>query len=121
MRLSEIRGEDALDVLADIMDPAMEILADPEIKKVYDDKSNKVVDVVKVAIKRHKKAILQVLAIVDGEDPATYAPTALEIPVKLMVLFNDPAFRVFFPQQGQSQDEASSGSATENTGATDEK
>ena len=121
MRLSDIRGEDALDVLADIMDPVMEILTDPEVKKVYEDKNNKVADVVRTAIKRHKKAILHVLAVVDGENPATYAPTALEIPVKLMVLFNDPAFRMFFPQQGQSQDEASSGSATEITGATDEK
>lgn len=121
MKLSEIRGEAALDVLAEIMEPFVEICSDPEVQKVYNAKGSKVVTLIKSIIKSHKKAVLQILAILDGEDPSTYAPTAIEIPIKLMTLFNDPAFHVFFPSQGQSQDEASSGSATENTGAADPK
>ena len=30
--LSDIKGEDALDIIAEIMDPAVEIFSDPEVE-----------------------------------------------------------------------------------------
>lgn len=121
MRLSDIRGEDALDLLADIVEPIIEITSDPDVEKVYVAQGSRVVDVVKVVLRNHKKAVLTILALLDGADPKTYAPSALEIPAKLIIILNDPAFKMFFPSQGQSQEETSSGSAMVNTGAIEKE
>ena len=118
-KLSEIKGEHALDVLAEIIEPATEIFSDPKIEKVMKSKKAKRVDVVKAILKGHKKSILTIMAILDEKDPETYEPSVIEIPVKLIALLNDPAFSDFFLSQGQ-EEVKSSGSATENTEA-DEK
>ena len=107
-------------MLADIIEPATEIFSDPKIEKVMKSKKAKRMDVVKAILKGHKKSILTIMAILDEEDPETYEPTVIEIPMKLLALLNDPAFSDFFLSQGQEQEVKSSGSATENTEA-DEK
>ena len=118
MTLSEVKGKDALNLLADILDPIVEISTDPEVEKVY--RSGKNMDVIKTIIKLHADEILYVMAKLDGQNPETYEPSLAEIPVKLITLFNDPAFVQFFPSRGQKTDKTSSGSATENTEGPDE-
>lgn len=116
MKLSDIKGEEALDVLADLLEPAAEILSDKEVKTAF-NKSPLVG--AKVAIKNHKKAVLTVLAVCDGADPATYKPNVFSLPAKLLEILNDPEIIGLFNWQGQT-DKTSSGSATENTEAADE-
>lgn len=117
MRLSDIKGEKALEVLADILEPATEIFTDPAVEQAYRTKRR--VDVAVVIIKNHPKAILRIMALLDGEDPKTYAPSLIELPKKVLELINDPALKDFFKSQGQRLDETSSGSAMENTEATE--
>ena len=110
MKLSEIKGEAALDVLADLFEPAAEIVSDKEIADLY--KSEQLLKAVKVALKKHKKAVIQILAITEGEDPETYEPNVLSLPAKLIEIFNDPELMGLFHSQGQTE-ETSSGSAME--------
>ena len=110
-KLSEIKGEDALDVLADVLDPIMEISADEKFVAMCRGNGKKS-EIVKHLLKTHKREVLEVMAILDGEDPQTYAPPIVKLPVMLLELFNDPDLISLF----QSQDTVtSSGSATENT------
>ena len=118
MRFSEIRGEHALDVLADMIDPFTEIMADPEIKNLI--LSNNKLGTVKYVLKNYKPQVLTILALMEDEDPETYKPNLLEIPIKLLQLLNDPAFKPFFTSQGQNPEKTSSGSVTENTEAKNE-
>ena len=114
-KLSEIKGEDALDVLADVLDPIMEISADEKFVAMCRGNGKKS-EIVKYLLKTHKCEVLEVMAILDGEDPQTYAPPIVKLPVMLLELFNDPDLISLF----QSQDTVtSSGSATENTEETD--
>ena len=113
MKLSDIKGEAALDVLADLLEPAAEILGDQAVKTAFNGGSP--LSAAKVAIKNHKKAVLTVLAICDGADPATYSPNVFSLPAKLLEILNDPEIIGLFNWQGQT-DKTSSGSATENTG-----
>lgn len=115
-RLSDIRGENALDVIAEIIDPVVEICSDAEVESKY--RSGRRVEFVRAMISNHKKAILKILAVLDGEDPSSYNPSLVDIPVKLLTLLNDPVFTEFFQSQGQNMEETSSGSATGNTEAT---
>lgn len=119
-KLSEIQNEDALDVLADIIDPVTEIFQDQELGKLMKLEKNKR-EAVKLAIKKHKKAVIHIMAILDGEPVETYKVNVLQLPLKLLELLNDPDMLDFFKQQGLMISDASSGSATESTEATEEK
>lgn len=114
MKLSEIKGEQALDVLADILEPAARIISDDEIEKAY--RSGQKLKAVKIAIKNHKRDVIAILAIMDGEDPETYEPNVLSVPIKLLEILNDPDVMGLFLSQEQSTEEISSIPATENTG-----
>lgn len=110
-KLSNVQGEEALDLLADLIEPASEIFTDKEIAKLY--KADKKGAAIAQAIKAHKKAVLTILALLEGEDPATYKPGLFALPAKLLQLLNDPELTQLF--QSQVQDETSSGPVTANT------
>ena len=111
-KLSEIKNGDALDVLADIMDPVVRICQDTKIKELAWKKDK--IGAVQVAIKNHKKDVLHILAILDGEDPDVYEVNIVQIPIKVFDLLNDPDMAAFFESQGLMTSGKSSGSATEN-------
>lgn len=112
-KLSDIHGEEALDVLADIIDPATEIMADQNLANYV--RSGQNIAAIRVAIKDHKKAVIRVLATLDGEDPETYKPGVLTLPIKLLEIINDPDVMQVFSLQGQKIGEEFSGSATAST------
>jgi hypothetical protein len=117
MKLSEIKGEKALDMWVDLIDPISAIISDKEVEKAY--KSGQKLQAIKTAIKSHKKEVVTILAIIDGEDPETYEPSAIAIPVKLAEIFNDPAVSDLFISQEQMMDVTSFGPATENIGVNE--
>ena len=112
MKLSEFKDDAALDLIADIIEPATEILADPAIKEAF---SRSKMAAIKVAIKSHKNAIREIVARLDGKNPEEYHFTALSLPVKLLNLLNDPELQQLFPSSGQMEDETACSSASENT------
>lgn len=111
MRLSEIQGEKALDTLADLLEPVSLIIADDEITKLANEDQK--IKVVQYILKNHKKEAITILALLDGEDPATYKPSLLSLPKKLLELLSDPDITDLFQSQGLI--ETYSGSAMENT------
>ena len=117
MKLSDYRGEDALDILADLLEPSAEIFGDKEFAKVY--KTQTRLAAVKYALKNHKKPVIQILAILDGEDPETYSPGLMTLPLRLLEILNDPELVSLFTLQEQSADKTSSGPVMENTEATE--
>ena len=112
MKLSEYQGEAALDILADLIDPAGEIMSDKEIGDVFKKNRFKGIG---LAIKKHKKAVMQIMATIDGVPVDEYKCNVFTLPVKILELLNDPALVQLFFYQGQTGDAKSSGSALENT------
>lgn len=109
-KLSTYEGEEALDLFADLVEPFSVIIADKEFASLA--RNRELTKAVKVAIKSHKPEVLEILARLDGEDPATYKPSFVTIPLKLLEIMNDPALIDLFKSQAQSVGNASSGSAT---------
>ena len=103
MRLSDIKNEQALDTLADIMEPAAEILADDEVKIIYKSGQPKL-RLAAYIIKNHKKSVIEILARLDGEDPETYSFSLLTLPKKVLELLNDPGITDLFTAQGQENE-----------------
>lgn len=110
MKLSDIKGEKALDMLADLIEPLGEIAGDSIFIELLSKEPKKAV---KRALKEHKKAIITMLAIINEKDVKTYEPSLLELPVLALDLFNDPELIRLF--QSQVQTPTLSGLATENT------
>ena len=111
MKLSEYQGEAALDLLADLIEPAGEIMTDKEIGAVYKENRFKAI---KLAIKNHKMAVIQILALMDGVPVEEYKCNVFSLPVKLLELLNDPYLVQLFTYQGQTGGATSSGSASGN-------
>lgn len=112
MKLSEYQGEAALDLLAELIEPAGEIMSDKQIGDVFKENRFKSIG---LAIKNHKKAVMQILATMDGVPVEEYKCNVFSLPVKIMEILNDPALIQLFTYQGQTGDAQSSGSASENT------
>ena len=112
MKLSEFKADAALDLIADIIEPATEILADPAIKEAF---SRSKIAAIKVAIKSHKNALREIVARLDGKNPEEYHFTALSLPVKLLSLLNDPDLQQLFTSSGQTEGENACSSASEST------
>ena len=112
MKLSEYQGEAALDILADLIEPAGEIMSDKEIGEVFKQNRFKAIG---MAIKNHKKAVMQILATMDGVPVDEYKCNVFSLPVKILEILNDPDMIQLFQYQGQTGDAKSSGSASANT------
>ena len=118
MKLSELKGEKALDVLADIIEPAVEIMQDKRV--VTAAKAGKTLEIVKTACKHHKKAIITILAVLDEADPATYEVGVLTLPAKILELLNDPEIQTLFISPPKKEAKKSSGKQSENIEAQNE-
>lgn len=119
MRLSEIKGEKALDMLVDLIDPVTLICADQEFVKLCVSNAAPI-KIVRLLMQNHKKEVLRILAILNEEDPETYNPSLIALPKMLMDLVKDPEVMDLFHSQDQMTGGESSGSAMENTEAQKE-
>ena len=115
MRLSDYKNEAALELFADMMEPAGKILADEEVKGAFSAQPVDKAGIIQLLMKKHPSEVIDILRLIDGGDPKTYTISFLEIPLKLMELMRDPEVLMLFTPQGQNGESAVSGSATEST------
>ena len=124
MKLSDYKGEEAIEVLADIIEPLTAILGDKDLREfVADNKGKKIprIAYIKPILKNHPKEVIEVLAGIEKEPVEEYEKKVniLTLPMKLLELVNDPQMQSLFTSQGQTDMNLKphSGSATENTEA----
>lgn len=113
MKFNELKNEQAIEALADMFDPIVEIASDEAIKSAA--RSNNRMLMVKLILKNHARAIFELMAISEGVPVDEYECNMLTLPAGLMELFNNPELGFLFPSQGQTEEKTYSGSATENT------
>ena len=119
MKLSDYKDYEALDLLVELIDPAAEIFSDVEIANILRN-NQPAIKAVKIAIKNHKHAVIQILATLDGVDVKDYHCNVLTLPMALLNILNDNELMNFFASQGQNGDAMNSGSATESTEANEQ-
>lgn len=107
MKISKLQGEDAIDVLAELLEPITEIACDKEFERLY--KSKPLVFAAKHCLKHHKKSVLKILALVNCEDPDYFSPKFWELPKMLIdVLSDEDVKSLFISQQMSNLDDTSS-------------
>lgn len=94
-KFSDYKNEDAIELIADIMEPLSVIFTDDEIK----NEKNKMKAVAK-ALKKYKKEIIQILARIDGVSVDKYECNALTLPIKVMEVINDKEIQDFLESSG---------------------
>lgn len=114
MKLSEIRGEEAIELLGDMLEPATEIMADSKVANAVESGKPKLL-IAKIILKEHPKAILEILALINREDPTTFNPSIFILPKMVLDLLNDEEVINLFHSQSQLKEGESSASASENT------
>ena len=116
-KLSEYKDEQALDLLADVFEPAVNILTDEDFAKAFD--SGRRIDAIKIAIKNHKPEVMTVLAAMEGVPVDEFHCSIFTLPMRLgeviSEIMKNPEVMAFFTQQGKKKSETAFGSATEST------
>lgn len=105
-------NEEELDLFADLLEPAAEIIGDKEVADVIRNGGKKITAVA-LAIKNHKSEVIKILARIDGVPVEEYKVNAITLPIRLINLLNIPEVGELFTGQSRKS-AASSGSATEN-------
>lgn len=99
MKLSDYKNEDAIEVIADIIEPLSAIFTDDEIKK----EKNRMKAISK-ALKKYKKEVIQILARIDGVPVEKYECNALTLPIKVLEVMNDKEIQDFLESLGAMED-----------------
>ena len=95
MKLSEIKGEKAIEVFADLLEPVGKILSDEEVRKLLTDNASKI-EIIKTMLKNHSKEVIEMMAIIDDVPVENYEVNFATLPMKLIELFNDEAVGQLF-------------------------
>ena len=126
MKLSDVKGERTLDVIAEILDPVIEIAGDPESAELFGKKSlpegmtenqyflQRVRKSVPALLKAHKHEIIMIFSAIEGVSPEEYAEklNLVTLTKDCFDLLTDSTFVELFTSALSSP--VSSGSAPEN-------
>lgn len=98
-KISEYQDGDALDLLADLLEPAVEIIGDTKVQDAY--KAGGKLRAISAAIKLHKGAVMEVMARMNDVPVKEYHCNFLTLPIMLLDLLNDDMLIGFFTEQVQ--------------------
>lgn len=128
MKLSEIKGDRTLDVIADIIDPIANIAEDEKAVDLFTKKQlpkgmtpkqfllKRARECVPALLKDHKTDVIAILSSIEGVSPEEYAGelNLAKLFKDCVDLITDEAFTAFFTSAGSETDGSSSGSVSEN-------
>lgn len=128
MKLSDIKGDRVLDVIADIIDPIANMVQDKDVAAMFkreavpdgmearDFFAKRMRKGLPVLLKGHKTDIIAVMAAIEGVTPEQYA-ASLDFPklfTDVMELLTDGAFLNFLSSPETGKGAGASGSASAN-------
>lgn len=131
MKLSDIKGDRVLDVIADIIDPIANMVQDKDVAAMFKreavpegmDARDFFVERMRkgmpVLLKGHKADIIAIMAAIDGVTPGQYAESLdfTKLFTDVMELVTDDAFLDFLSSSGTGKGAGAPGSASANSEA----
>ena len=102
MRLSDVKGERALDVIADLIEPVVSLATSDEFKDAFKsgdgtDNADRLRRAAPILIKAHKTEIIAILSTIEGVSPEEYEEgmTVASVVTDIAELMTDDAFTGF--------------------------
>lgn len=126
MKLSDIKGDRVLDVIADIIDPIANMVQDKDVAAMFERKAvpegmdardffaERMRKGMPVLLKGHKADIIAIMAAIEGVTPEQYA-ASLDLPklfTDVMELVTDDAFLDFLSSSKTEKDADAPGAAS---------
>lgn len=116
-KLSDYKGEEAIELWANILDPVIEIVGDKEIAGMIRAKAPIIV-VARKAIEEYRKEVSELLLAIDST-PLDGLNIVTRLASVINEIGNDEEIKSFFGLSAGKTGEIPSGSATENTEANE--
>lgn len=128
MKLSDIKGDRVLDVIADIINPIANMVQDKDVAAMFEREAvpdgmeardffaKRMCKGLPVLLKSHKADIVAIMAAIEGVTPEQYA-ASLDFPklfTDVMELVTDDAFLNFLSSSETGKDAGAPGSASAN-------
>ena len=113
-KLSDYKGEEAIELWADLLDPFIEIIGDPNISGLLKAKKPPVITAREI-LKNYKKQATEILLRIDPT-PVNGLNILIRLISLLTEIGNDPTMKSFFESSAEAEKgETPSGSAMVNT------
>lgn len=113
MKLSDYKNEEAIEVLADLLEPASKIMADKDISAAFKAQKPALI-IAKTALQKQKQAVIDFVSYLHRQKPGEYEFTIISLIGDLLDILNDPEMSQVFPSADTVEP---SGSPTANTKA----
>lgn len=94
-KFSDYKNEDAIELIADIMEPLSVVFTDEEIK----NEKNRMKAIAK-ALRKYKKEVVEILARIDNVPVENFECNALTLPARLLEIMNDKDIQDFLTSLG---------------------
>lgn len=119
-KLSEFKDDEAMDVLAEILEPASNLIGNANFKlAIRGDKNNGIkpnrLQAIRVAIKENRTDVVRIMAILSEKPLEEFHYNLLTLPKMMLDIFNDKELIDFFSYQSEKDLQTPFGSAMENT------
>lgn len=98
IKITDIKGEEAIEVLADVIEPLTAIFADKEMLKLANGDGATAIKYISVALKNHKAEVLQIMARLENKPLEEYKKEVniLTLPMQLLTIANDESVKALF-------------------------
>lgn len=114
MKISDFKDEEALDLLADLIEPAAHIFGNEKMRDAVKAKKP-ALELARLSIKENKKEVIEILARLNGVPVEEYHCTIASIIKDVLDILNDKDLVDFFSSQVQMTEQTSSISVMPNT------
>lgn len=119
MKISDFKNEDAIELVADLIEPIGDLISIKEVQEAIQAGKSKLT-IAQIMLKAGKKEVLTILATMNGTPVEEYTCNPISIFKDLMILLNDPElaeFSDFFTSAQTQTSSVASGKVAENTKA----
>lgn len=122
MKISDFKGEKAIDFIGDIIEPASKIFSDDVVRSLFTPEKNSEkktkAAVTKHICKNYPAETIEILAALEEVEPEKYEGNPVTIAMQVFEILNDPDLMSVFISSEQKTEKKSSGSVAANTEGT---
>lgn len=119
-KLSEFKDDEAMDVLAEILDPMVNMMKNKDfVLALRGDRQKEIrpnrVEAIKIAITDHRSDVVKIMAVLNETPVEEFHYNLLTLPQMMVEMFNDKELMDFFGYQSEKDSQIPFGSAMENS------
>ena len=115
MKISDFKGENAIEFIGDIIEPVSKIFSDEIVRGFFSKNADNKYAIVKHICKEYATEAIEVLAAMQGITPEEYEGNPFTIMMQVFEIMNDPDLLSVFTLSEQKTASTSFGSASTNS------